>query len=89
MIKANPDYLPLFLIFIDYTEETKTEMYKSEILSFGGTPRLKIFTSTDYNEISNEILSFGILQDNEINAFRMRLRYTILNASIVGDKEES
>lgn len=89
LTKGNPDYLPLFLIFIDYTEEEKTEVYKGEVLSFGGRPRLKIFTSTDYNEISNEILSFSILPDNEINAFRMGLRYTILKTSLFENKKEA
>ncbi|MFB0499327.1 hypothetical protein ABID99_005564 [Mucilaginibacter sp. OAE612] len=87
LTKGNPGYLPLFLIFVQYIEEEKTEVYKGEVLSFGGRPRLKIFTSTDYNEISNEILSLSIFSDNEINALKMGLRYTVLKTSLLGNEE--
>jgi hypothetical protein len=89
LTKGNPGYLPLFLIFVNYTEEEKTEVYKGEVLSFGGRPRLKIFTSTNFNEISTEILSFSILPDNEINALRMGLFYTVLKTTLLGNKEET
>lgn len=89
LIKGNPDYLPLFRIFVDYNEEAKTEIYIGEILSFGGIPTLKIFTSTNYDEVSNEVLQFNLTPDNEIDAFRMGLRYTILKATVIDDKQDS
>lgn len=89
LIKVNSDYLPLFLVCVDYMESNKTEVYKGEIHSIGIKPRLKLFTSTNYSEIRKEITHLMLVPDNEIDAFRMGLRYSILKTIIVDDNEVS
>ena len=87
LTKGNPKYLPLFHIFVYYTDTNRTEIYKGEINSIGIKPRLKLFTSTNEPEIVNEITGFMLMPDNEIEAFRMGLRYSILKTVIVDGKE--
>lgn len=89
LIKGDPDYLPLFRIFVDYIDNDKTEMYVGEINSIGIKPNLKLLTSTNYEELSNELLRLRLTPDNEIDAFRMGLRYSILKTVTVDDKEVS
>lgn len=68
-------------------DSNKTEVYKGEIHSIGIPPRLKLFTSTDDSGIFHEIIRFMLMPDNEIDAFRMGLRYSIQKTVIVDDKE--
>lgn len=89
LTKGDPDYLPLFHLFVNYTDDDKVEIYKGEISSIGIEPRLKLFTSSNHTEIFDEITRFTIMPDNEIDAFRMGLRYSILKTVIVNGKEVS
>lgn len=89
LIKGNPDYLPVFRIFVDYTDTNKTEVYIGEINSIGIKPYLKLLTSTDYQELSYEFLRLRLTPDNEMDAFKMGLRYSILKTVIIDDKEVS
>lgn len=89
LIKGNPDYLPLFQVFIDYIDTNKTEVYIGEINSIGIKPNLKLLTSANDSEIFNEITRFMLMPDNDIDAFRMGLRYSILKTVIVDDKKIS
>jgi hypothetical protein len=89
LIKGNPDYLPVFRIFVDYVDTNKTEVYIGEINSIGVKPRLKLFTSTNYQELSNEFFRLLLTPDNEMDAIGMGLRYSILKTVIIDDKEVS
>lgn len=89
LIKGNPDYLPLFRIFVDYIDINKTEVYIGEINSIGIKPRSKLLTSTNYQELSNEFFRLQLTPDNEMDAIGMGLRYSILKTVIVDDKEVS
>jgi len=89
LIKGNPDYLPLFRIFVDYIDTYKTEVYLGEIKSIGIKPYLKLTTSTNYQELSNEFFRLQLTPENEMDAIAMGLRYSILKTVIVEDKEVS
>ena len=89
LIKGNPDYLPLFLIFIDYPDLNKTEIYKGEIKSLGTKPTLKLFTSENYDDVSNELLRVWLTPENEIDAIKMGLCYTVQKTVFIDDNEVS
>lgn len=89
LIKANPDYLPLFLIVVDYPVEKKTAFYKGEILSTGVKQTLKLFTSINSKDITDELTRIMIMPDNEMDAFKMGLRYSIQETVFVNDEEIS
>jgi hypothetical protein len=89
LTKANSNYLPLFLVVVDYMDANKTVFYKGEVKSINRKPNLKIFTSTNYEEVTNELTRIWIDPDNEIDAFRMGLRYSILETVFVNDNEIS
>lgn len=89
LIKGDPSYLPLFLIMIDYPDIDKTIFYKGEINSTGKKQTLKLFTTVDYREITNELTRIWIDPDNELDAFRMGLRYSILETVFVNGVEAS
>lgn len=89
LIKGNPDYLPLFLIFIDYPNLNKTEIYKGEIKSLENKPRLKLFTSENYDDVSNEFFRVWLTPENEIDAIEMGLCYTIQKTIFIDDVEVS
>ncbi|MFZ2782873.1 MAG: endonuclease NucS domain-containing protein [Sediminibacterium sp.] len=89
LVKGNPDYLPLFLIIIDYPDIDKTVFYKGDITSIGIKQTLKLFTTTDYEEVTNELTGIWIDPDNETDAFRMGLHYSILESVFVNGCETS
>lgn len=89
LIKGNPDYLPLFLIVIDYPDIDKTVFYKGEINSIGIKQTSKLFTTTDSKEVTNELTRIWILPDNEMDAFKMGLRYSILESVFMNGGEVS
>ncbi|RZJ90593.1 MAG: DUF91 domain-containing protein [Chryseobacterium sp.] len=89
LIKANPDYLPLFLVVVDYPEDNRTVFYKGEVLSTGNRQTLKLFTSTNSKDIADELTRVMIMPDNEMDAFRMGLHYSIQETLFVDGEETS
>ena len=89
LTKGNPDYLPLFLILIDYPNLNKTEIYKGEIKSLGSKPKLKLFTSENYNDVSDELFRIWLTPENEMDAIKMGLCYTIQKTVFVNENEIS
>lgn len=82
LIKVNPDYLPLFSIFVDYIDTNKTEIYIGDINSIGIKPRSKLLTSTNDKELYYEFFRIIFTTDNEMDAVRMGLRYSIIKTVI-------
>ncbi|PZR28678.1 MAG: hypothetical protein DI535_05960 [Citrobacter freundii] len=89
LVKQNFDYLPLFLIIIDYPERNKMEFYKGEIKSIGVKPTLELFTTEKHDEVNSEFLRIMLGPENEIDAFRMGLWYSIKRTDFVDDHEVS
>lgn len=89
LIKGNPDYLPLFLIIIDYPDNDKAVFYKGDINSISIKHTMKLFTTTDHDEVTDELTHIWIDPDNETDAFKMGLRYSILETVFVKDAEVS
>ena len=80
LIKGNPDYLPLFRIIIYYPDIDKTVFYKGYITSTGIKPTLNLCTTTDYEQVTNELTRIWIDPDSETDVFRMGLHYSILES---------
>lgn len=87
LTKGNPDYLPKFLIIIDYPDSEKTEFYCGDIHSSGKKPKMTIFNSDDIDEISNEIFSLHFFPENETVAQKMGLIYTIKKTVYINNVE--
>lgn len=88
LLTGNAGYLPIFQVFIDYTDN-KSEVYTGGVCSLGIKPYSKLFTATEYNEVANEIFRIQIAPDNEMDALRMGLCYFITRTIIVDDKKIS
>ncbi|WP_336664504.1 endonuclease NucS domain-containing protein [Elizabethkingia meningoseptica] len=90
LIEGNPDYLPLFHIIIKYPETNQFIFYVGEIKSIvGRIPKLPMFTSTDKNEIYNELTRLYFMPENEMDAFKMGLNYSIQEVVYIDDNEVS
>lgn len=87
LTKGNPDYLPKFLIIIDYPDTEKTEFYCGDIHSSGKNPNMTMFTSDDIDEISNEIFNLHFFPENEKVAKKMGLLYTIKKTVYINNVE--
>ncbi len=85
--KSNPDYLPKFLIIIDYPDAGKTEFYSGDIHASGKKPKMAIFNSDDIDKVSNEIFSLHFFPENETIAKKMGLIYTIKKTVFVDNVE--
>lgn len=90
LTKATPDYLPRYVIFIDYIDYPKTEIYLGE-LSWNQkvSPTAKLLSTNDSNEIANEMIRLYIDPDNFLDALRMALFYTNKKTVIEDNKEIS
>jgi len=89
LTKDNPDYLPLFLIIIDYPDKNETEFYRGEVLSNARKPKFKLFTSHSSEELQQELFRVWLDPDNEKDAKGMGLRYCIQKTVIVDGNEIS
>lgn len=87
LTKGNPDYLPKFLIIIDYPDSEKTEFYCGDIHSSGKKPKMTMFCSDNIDEISNEIFSLHFFSKNETVAKKMGLIYTIKKTVYINSVE--
>ena len=87
LIKANPLYLPKYIIYIDYFDSNKTKIFMGDIYWNKMHPTAKLFTSNDINEISNEVFRIQIDPDNLVDSFRMALFYTNRKIVIENNKE--
>lgn len=89
LTKGNPAYLPLFLVIVEYTDIDKTIFYEGRVNSIGTKQTLKLFTSNSYDEITNELIRIWIDPDNETDAFKMGLSYSILETVNIKAEEIS
>jgi len=89
MVKANPAYLPLYTIVVDYMDIPKTELYVGELLWNGKIPTSKLFNSENTKEISDEVFRLQLLPDNEIDSAKIGLIYTNRKVVIADNKEVS
>lgn len=89
LTKGNPEYLPKFLLIIDYPDIKRTEFYCGDIYSSGIKPKMTMFSSDNIDEISNEIFDFQIFPENEIIAKKMGLIYAIKETVFVDSIEIS
>lgn len=81
MRNGNPDYLPLFLFLIDYTEQKKTTVYEGKVLWSGSVPSPRL--------LNKNLIDILMLADNEIDAILMGLSYTVEKVELDNDKEIS
>lgn len=89
LTKGNPDYLPKFLIIIDYPDTEKTEFYCGDIRSFGKKPKMTMFSSDNIDEISDEVFCLHFFPENETVAKKMGLIYTIKKTVYINSVEVS
>jgi hypothetical protein len=86
LIKANPLYLPKYLIFIDYVDLSKTEIFIGDIYWNQKNPTHKLFTSDNRDQIVDEVFRIHIDPNNLINSIKMALVYA--NKKIVIEQNE-
>jgi Endonuclease NucS len=86
MTTANPAYLPFYIVLVDHIESQKTDIYRGELLWNGKEPINKLFTSSNPEEISQEVFRLHLLPDNETDSFKTGLIYT--NRKIVIENNE-
>jgi hypothetical protein len=87
MINANPDYLPIYRIFVDYIDCFETEVYIGELYWNQRTPTAVLFNSTNNIEIANEVIRLMINPENEMDSIKMALLYTNKKIVISDNKE--
>jgi hypothetical protein len=87
LIKANPLYLPKYVIFIDYLDINKSVIYMGDIHWNQRKPISKIFITDNKREIENEAFRLQIDPDNFMDSFKMALIYTSKKIIIENNKE--
>ncbi|MDR6156598.1 hypothetical protein QF023_000114 [Chryseobacterium sp. SLBN-27] len=80
--KGNLDYLPTFLIIIDFPDTKNTEFYCGQINSNGIKPKLSMFNS-------DEMFDLHLFPENETVAKKMGLIYSIRKTVFIETLETS
>ena len=88
LTKANPDYLPLYTIFVDYIDYPRTEVFIGELYwDKQFSPNASLLISTNGNEIANEVFRLNIDPDNLLDSLKMALFYTNKKIVVENNKE--
>lgn len=89
IIKGNPDYLPCFIFLLYFPDQNKHIFYHGNVLSTNSKPKLKIFTSTDFQEVSDEFFHLWVNPINDKDAISVGLKYVIQKTVLIDDFETS
>ncbi|HWZ14992.1 MAG TPA: endonuclease NucS domain-containing protein [Mucilaginibacter sp.] len=87
LIKANPLYLPKYMIFIDYLDIDKSVIFLGDIHWNQKEPISKLFTTNNTNEIVDEVFRLQIDPDNFTDSIKMALIYTNKKIIIESNKK--